>query len=236
MNTAEVIWGPNKRTARVSGLLYLTVVVAGFFSLIYVPSQLIVPGDIAATVGNISASRTLFRFGIVSGFVCYLAFVLLPLMLYKLLSSTNRNAAVLMVVFALTSVPISLCNLSDRLDTLALLNGATYLDALPTAQLHALVQLTLDSYTNGVRVAELFWGLWLLPLGYLVFKSGRLPKVLGILLMLGSFGYLIHCVASVMDEQFTESTVAGLVTLPAGLGEIGTCLWLLIFGIRDQER
>ncbi|MBC7897706.1 MAG: DUF4386 domain-containing protein [Cytophagaceae bacterium] len=226
----------NDRTARLAGLLYLIVVVSGFFSLIYVPSQTIVPGNIAATVASITSSKLLFQFGVVAGLTCYGTFLLLPLALYRLLRPTGAHAAALMVAFAVVSVPISFVNLGHRLDTLSLLSGPIYQQAFPVEQWHAHVQLTLDAYTNGVRIVEVFWGLWLLPFGYLVFKSGRLPRILGILLMVGCFGYLIDSVGGALDDGFSGSVVASVVTLPAGLGEISTCLWLLIMGIRERRK
>jgi hypothetical protein len=235
MNPATSVWGVNRRTARLAGFLYLIVIVSGFFSLIYVPSQTIVSGDAAATFTSISNSKLLFQVGIFSASICYAVFLLLPLVLYKLLSPTGNHAAVLMVTFAVVSVPISFVNLGHRLDTLTLLTGAPYLQAFSTDQLHAQVQLSLDMYRNGQRIAELFWGLWLLPLGILVFRSGRLPKALGILLILGGCGYLIDCLAGAIDADFTQTLFASVVTLPAGLGEIGTCLWLLIVGIRERD-
>jgi hypothetical protein len=217
-----------------AGFLYLIVVLSGLFSLMYVPSQTIVAGDPAATVARISASKLLFQLGVVASFVCYAAFLLLPLALYKLLSPTGAHAAALMVAFAVASVPISFVNLGHRLDTLTLLGGSAYLQAFTTEQLHAQLQLTLEAYRNGLRILEIFWGLWLLPFGYLVFKSGRLPRILGVLLMLGCFGYLVDCVGRILYAGFAETWVAGVVRLPAQLGEIGTCLWLLAFGIRDR--
>lgn len=216
-----------------AGFLYLVVVLSGLFSLMYVPSQTIVPGDTAATVAKISASKLLFQLGVVASFLCYAAFLLLPLALYKLLSPTGAHAAALMVAFAVASVPISFVNLGHRLDTLTLLSGSAYLQAFTTEQLHAQLQLTLEAYRNGLRILEIFWGLWLLPFGYLVFKSGRLPRILGVLLMLGCFGYLIDCIGRILYAGFAETWIASVVRLPAPLGEIGTCLWLLAFGIRD---
>ena len=224
-----------EKTARTAGLLYLIVVVTGIFSLAYVPSQIMVQGDASATVGNIAASEPLFRLGIVAGFICYTAFLLLPFALYKLLSPVGKNAAVLMVAFAVVSVPISFVNLLNKLDALSLLSGANYLQAFTTEQLHARVMLSLDAYSNGLLVSEIFWGLWLLPFGYLVFKSGFLPKVLGILLMAGCFGYLIDFFGSVLFSGYAETTLANFATKPAALGEIGTCLWLLIMGARERQ-
>ena len=224
--------GMNKRIARAAGLLYLIVVVTGIFSLAYVPSQITVPGDTAATVGNIVASEALFRLGIAASVICYTAFLLLPFVLYKLLSPVGKGVAALMAAFAVVSVPISFVNLLNKFDILSLLNGASYLQA---EQLHAQVMLSLAAYSNGILVSKVFWGLWLLPFGYLVFRSGFLPRILGILLMAGCFGYLIDFFGSVLVTGYPETAIARLVTLPASLGEIGTCLWLLIVGAHESK-
>ena len=224
------------KTARTAGLLYLIVVVTGIFSLAYVPSQITVQGDASATVSNIVASEPLFRLGIVAGFICYVAFLLLPFVLYKLLSPFGKNAAVLMVAFAVVSVPISFINLLNKLDILSLLSGANHLQAFTAEQIHTQVMLSLDSYSNGLLVSEIFWGLWLLPFGYLVFKSGFLPKILGILLIAGCFGYLTDFFASVLFSGYADTTLANFATKPAALGEIGTCLWLLVMGAREPKR
>lgn len=227
--------GMNKKIARTAGLLYLIVVVTGIFSLAYVPSQIIVQGDASATVGNIAASESLFRLGIVAGLICYTAFLVLPFALYKLLSPVGKGVAVLMVAFAVVSVPISFVNLLNKLDILSLLSGANYLQAFTTEQLHAQVMLSLDAYRNGLLVSKIFWGLWLLPFGYLVFKSGFLPRLLGILLMAGCFGYLIDFFGSALFTGYSETAIASFVRLPASVGEIGTCLWLLIVGAHEPK-
>jgi Domain of unknown function (DUF4386) len=225
-----------KATARTAGLLYLIVVLTGIFSIAYLPSQLIVRGDAAATFAHISANSPLLRLGIAAGFVCYIAYTMLPLVLYKLLESVNKKAAVLMVVFALIGVTISFVNLFHRLDLLSLTNQSPYLSAFTLEQLQAMVMLCLDAYRHGIVVCEIFWGLWLLPFGYLVYRSGFLPKTLGVLLMLGCFGYLIEVFASTIFPAFNTFRYAGFVTLPASIGEIGTCLWLLIIGVRESKR
>ena len=96
--------------------------------------------------------------------------------------------------------------------------------------------LSLESYRNGLQVAEIFWGLWLLPFGYLVYKSGILPKVLGVLLMLGCFGYLIGIIGVLLFAGYAESTLARFVGIPASVGEIGICLWLLVMGAREYPK
>lgn len=225
----------NKPTARIAGLLYLIVVLAGIFSLAYVPSQIDVTADAAATVRNIVAHESLFRLGIVAGLTCYTAFLLLPLALYRLLSPYGTQPAVLMVAFAVVSVPIAFAVTLDKFEVLTLLSGADYLQAFGAEELQARVMLSLDAYKEGLRVVQIFWGLWLLPFGYLVFKSGILPRVLGILLMLGCFGYLIDFTGRVLFSGYAESGIAGFVRLPASLGEIGICLWLLVMGAREPK-
>ena len=138
-----------------------------------------------------------------------------------------------MVILALASVPISLINIQNQFDVLSLLSGADYLKALEAAQLQAQVMLSLASYNNGIRILQIFWGLWLFPFGYLVFKSGFLPKILGLFLMAGCFGYLINFFGYSLLPNYSETGISTLASLPASIGEIGICLWLLIMGAKD---
>jgi hypothetical protein len=219
---------------RTAGLIYLIVIATGILSLAYVPSQLIVSGDPARTVENIAASQGLFRIDIACGLVCYVAFLFLPLAFYRLLSDVSPSAAGLMVLLAIVSVPIALGNLVNKFDVLTLLSGKAYLAHYSADQLNAAVMLALARYDSGVLVAKIFWGLWLLPLGYLLFRSGRVPKVLGILLMLGCFGYLVDVFGATLFSGYSSTRIARLARVPASIGEIGTCLWLLIFGARKR--
>jgi hypothetical protein len=221
-----------KTTARIAGALYLVVVLTGLFALMYVPSNLIVWDDAQVTFNNIVASETLFRLGIYAGILCYTAFLLLPLVLYKLLQHVNKTHAVAMVALALVSVPISLFNLTHKFAVLTLINKPDFFSA---ADLPKQVLLQLEYYNNGIEVAAVFWGLWLFPFGYLVFKSGILPKILGILLMAGCFGYLINFTGSFLFPGYDSLGISGYISLPSGLGEIGTCLWLLIAGVRVKS-
>lgn len=223
----------NKKTARIAGAVYLALILLGIFSLAYVPSQLIVSDDAAKTVANIVASEQLFRFGIVSGIACYIVFLFLPLVLYKLLKQVDATMATSMVVLAVVSVPISLLNIQAKLDVLSLLSGASYLIPIDTEQLQAQVMLALSSYNNGIRIVQVFWGLWLFPFGYLVFKSQFLPKILGIFLMAGCFGYLINFFGYSLVPNYREIGISTWIGLPATIGEFGACLWLLIMGAKE---
>lgn len=225
----------NKKTARIAGLLYLIVVLTGIFNLMYVPSKLIVWDNASVTFNNILESETLFRLGIVAGIICYTAFLILPIVLYKLLNQVNKTYAIGMVALAVISVPLSLVNLLNKVNVLTLIDKAQYLQVIEADDLQAQVLLYLDFYNNGIEIASVFWGLWLLPFGYLVFKSGFLPKILGICLMAGCFGYLTNFIGGFLFQNYAGLGIARFVTLPASIGEIGICLWLLIIGIKDKQ-
>lgn len=225
----------NKKTARIAGLLYLIVVLTGIFNLMYVPSKLIVWDNASVTFNNILESETLFRLGIVGGIICYTAFLILPIVLYKLLNQVNKTYAIGMVALAVISVPLSLVNLLNKVNVLTLIDKAQYLQVIEADELQAQVLLYLDFYNNGIEIASVFWGLWLLPFGYLVFKSGFLPKILGICLMAGCFGYLTNFIGGFLFQNYAGLGIARFVSLPGSIGEIGICLWLLIIGIKDKQ-
>lgn len=227
----------NDKIARTAGLLYLIVLVTAIFGELYVPSQIIVREDALATANNILASESLFRLGLAIGLIASIAFLVLPFVLYRLLREVDRNLAVLMVVFAAASVPLSFVSTAHDLDALTLLGGADYLQAFTTEQLHAQVMLSLKASFNGALVAELLWGLWLLPFGYLVFKSGFLPRIFGILLMIGCFGYLTDSFGRILfPAGYAESGISNFMIIPSAFGEVGICLWLLIMGARTRAR
>ena len=216
--------------ARTAGLLYLLMIPLGIFGILYVPSSLFVPGDAAATAANIMASESLFRLSIVSALILQIIQILLVLVLYKLLKPVNKVHASFMVVFALAAVPIAMLNEFNQFAALLLLSGADYLTAFGTDQLHAQVMLFLDLHEHGIFIAQLFWGLWLFPMGYLVYKSGFLPRIIGVLLMIGCFGYLIDSVVFFLLPNI-DATISGFTFW----GELLLPLWLLIKGVNVEE-
>jgi len=219
---------PN-RAARIAGILYVipwVLSLAGFF----IRQSLVVPGDVAATANNIMASESLFRLSIVGDLVVQTLFIFLVLVLYKLLKPVNKNHAVLMVILFLVSVPITMLNELNQIAALLLLSGADYLTPFTVAQLQALVPLFSDLHEYGIHIAYIFWGLWLFPLGYLVYKSGFLPRILGILLMISCIGYLIDFYTFFLFPDFGLA-----VNLVTGWTELLLCLWLLIKGVNVEQ-
>ena len=223
---------PNK-TARIAGFLYLILIICGMFSYMFVNSRLIVPGDAATTINNIMASKSLYVSGIISWLISETAFVLLVYVLYKLLKPVNKNHALLMVMFVLVAVPISFINELNKFAALLLLSGADYLTAFTANQLHALVPLFLDLNEYGIHINSMFFGLWLLPLGYLVFKSGYIPRILGILLMIGWLGYMLEFFTFFLFPDFNAAIEP--VFMITGIGEFLLVLWLLIKGVNVKQ-
>lgn len=225
----------NKKLARIAGFLYLGVVVTGIFTLMYVPSKLFHADTASLIFQHITSSQFLLRLGILGGILCYTFFLFLPLVLYKLFRSVNENYAKLMVLFAVLSVPVFFLNLQNLFSILSLITNKQNNVSLPTEQIQSQVMLYLDQYDNGMRIVHIFSGLWLFPFGYLVLKSAFLPRILGVLLMLGCFGYLINFIGHTLIHDYSTYGVSSYISLPASIGEIGTCLWLLIMGVKEKK-
>jgi hypothetical protein len=218
---------------RVVAFLFIILIPVSVFGMIYVPSALIVSGDAATTARNILASETLFRLGIVSSLLGQLVDTMWALVLYQLLKPVNKNMAVLMVIFLLLGVPIAMLNELNQFAVLLLSSGADYLRVFTPGQLHALESLFLNLHDNGIKIAGLFWGIWLLPYGYLVFKSGFLPRFLGVLLIIGCFGYLIQSFVAFLAPNLVME-IAWLPVLTSW-GELLLPLWLLIKGVNVEQ-
>jgi len=153
----------NKKTARIAGFWYLLMAITAPIGLLYVPSQLIVPGDATATASKIMASELLFRTGIVCSLIGHVAFIFLVLALYRLLKEVNPKHALLMVVLVLVSVPIAFFNMLNHIAALVLLSGASFLTVFQPSQLHTLVMVFLNLQEYGTIVVQIFCGLWLFP-------------------------------------------------------------------------
>lgn len=218
------------KNARIAGLLYLLLLPLGMFGLIYAQTQIIVLDDAAATAKNIMESETLFRLSIMSAFLVQVVNILVVLALYQLLKPVNKNMAALMVVFLLVAVPIAMLSELNHVALFVLLNGGDDLATFTTEQTEGLMSLFLNFHEIGINIAMIFWGLWLLPMGYLVFKSGFLPKFIGILLMIGCFGYLVD-----VGIFFLLPDVDVTVSQFTFFGEILLSVWLLIKGVNVEQ-
>ncbi len=218
------------KTARLAGILYLLMAPLGIFGILYIPSTLFVPGDMAATASNILENQLLFRLSIVSAIVVQLVNIWVAILLYKLLKPVNQTHASLMVIFLLLGVPIAYLNELTYFAVLLLVNGGGPLASFTTDQMLAHMSLFLDLHKHGIMIAQVFWGLWLFPMGYLIFRSGYLPRILGILLMIGCFGYVIDSFIFFVNPDFgvtfSEFTFLGEILMP---------LWLVIKGVNVER-
>ena len=217
----QEIKNPNK-TARIAGGLYLLLLPLGILGLIYVPTTLFVPGDAAATAVNIMANESLFRLSIVSALLVQIVNIFVVLFLYKLLNPVNKNMALLMVLFILLGAPIAMLSEVNQAAALIIVNS--------TNPLPNLMALFLELHEVGIQIASIFWGLWLFPMGYLVFKSNYIPKIIGILLMIGCFGYLFDSFMFLLVPDF-GITVAQFTFI----GELLLPLWLVIKGVNVDQ-
>jgi Domain of unknown function (DUF4386) len=223
----------NKKLARIAGVLYFLLAITGVYGIMYVGSQTYVRGDVAATAKNIIANEFLFRTGIAGNLISQTLFVFLVLVFYRLLKQVNEHQAKLMVALVLVSIPITFICESFNITALLILKGEVVKSFAPEQQ-QELAWTFLKMYGSGILVAEIFWGLWLIPLGQLFYKSGFMPRILGILLIIGGIAYLIQVFTALVFpdyryfvNQFTE------VILP--ISEFSTILWLLIKGVKTVK-
>jgi hypothetical protein len=215
-----------KNPGRFAGLLYVLTSFVGFFAMGYVPSKLIVHGNAAATASNIAASETLFRLGIAGELIGQAGFIFVALALYDLLKGVNRRHASLMVV----SIPIAFVNELNSIAALVLVRGADFLSIFERPQRDALAMLFLNLHHHGFVVAEIFWGLWLFPLGLLVYRSRFLPRFLGVWIILAGFAWVVLSLTGILLPQYQDKV--DTYAQPAFFGEIAFMLWLLIRGAR----
>lgn len=226
------------RAARTAGVLYLVIIIAGMFAEFFVRSSLIVPGDAAATASNIAASEGLFRAGIASDMVMILADVAIGLIFYVLLRPVSQALALLAAFFRLAQAATLGLNLLNLFFGLQLVTGADYLTDFSVEQQHALGLLFLNAHGVGYRLALVFFGLSLLILGYLVVRSGYIPKIFGILLVIAAAGYLIDSFAFFLLTNYAsyQASFDMVVVMPAFIAELAFGLWLLVKGVRVQPQ
>jgi len=214
-----------KNPGRFAGLLYVLTSIVGFFAMGYVPSKLIVHGNAAATASNIAASETLFRLGIAAVLIGQAAFIFVALALYDLLQGVSRRHASLMVILIVVSIPIALVNELNSIAALVLVRGESVFER---PQRDALAMLFLNLHHYGFVVAEIFWGLWLFPLGLLVYRSRFLPRFLGVWLALAGIAWVLLSLTGILMPQYQNKV--DTYSQPAFIGEIVFMLWLAIKG------
>lgn len=226
-----------KKTARLAGLLYLVSSIPAPFALLYVPGKLLVRGDAAATADRIRTSETLFRMGITAELVASVLFIFVALTLYRLFKPVSEGAALAMLVLILISFPISFLNVLNDIAALNFAGAGGSFNALSVFDVHqrdALAYFFLRMHGQGIIVpAQIFWGLWLFPFGICVMRSGFIPRILGVLLMIAGCGYLAISLSTVALPQYAQP-IHQVATI-LNLGEVPIIFWLLIWGAKPQR-
>jgi len=219
---------PTVKAARIAGAVYLSMVLTAPFSLIYVPSKLIVRGNATATANNILAHETMFRLSIMGDLVGQVIFICLAIALYRLLRDVNRTWAWLMVSFVLVSAAVGFLNTLNNVAALILFRGDEFLKVFDQVQREALGMLFIRLHSQGQFIDEIFWGLWLFPFGLLVFRSGFLPRFLGIWLIIACLAWIALSITAQFFPTHYSAAFAWLQ--PAFFAEMAIMLWLLIRG------
>lgn len=221
-----------QKVARLAGFLYLLVAVTGIFNLMYVPGKVIVRGNATATAANVLRFQSLYSINILVGLVSSILFLFVALVLYRLLKEVNGDHAAVMVILVLVQFPLGLLELANQLMVLTLVRGADFLGVFSKPQRDALAMLLLQINNKTTSVAEIFWGLWLFPLGWLVFRSRFLPRFLGVWLLVNGLAYVALSCTALLAPGYLDSLNSLL--FPALFGELALTLWLFVMGAKPS--
>jgi hypothetical protein len=219
---------PTVRAARIAGAVYLSMVITAPFTLLYVPGKLVVRGDATATANNILTHETMFRLAIIGDLFTHVIFICLGIALYRLLSNGGKTWAMLMVVLVSVSAAVGFLDTLNNVAALILFRGGDFLSVFDKAELNALGYLFIRLHSQGIFMNELFWGLWLFPFGLLVFRSGFLPRFIGVWLIINCFGYVALCLIALLAPDYYNAAFRW--GQPVLFGELAIMLYLLIRG------
>lgn len=219
-----------KRLARIAGLLYLLVGIFGGFAEGYLEPKMYVAGNASATAGNVVANSGLVRMGVVADLLDGTFFVFLALTLYVLLKSVHKSMARAMLVFVALAAGMTCIAAVFEFEGLRAATGAVDLASFGTEGSNALVLLLLDTQHYGLLTAQIFFGLWLVPLGYLAYKSGWFPKALGVLLVIGGACYLVDLLAAFLVPDFGQQ-IHAFIVIPCIVAETWMVGYLLVTGV-----
>lgn len=215
--------------ARIGGLAYLFIIIAGAFGELFIRNKLLVQGNAAATANNIAASPLLWRVGIAGDLLMHVCDLIVAIVYYKLLRPINKDLALLAVFFGLIQTAVLVANKMNMVMPL-LLENADYLKAFTAEQLQAWAYLSVKAHGYGFGIGLIFFGFECLIDGWLIIKSGYLPKVLGVMIQIAGLCYLINSFALILAPKLAN-TISPAILLPPFVGELSICLWLIFKGV-----
>jgi hypothetical protein len=222
---------PTKRLARIAGFFYLLVGIFGGFAEGFVEPKMYVAGNAATTAGNVVANAGLLRMGVVADLLDGTFFVFTALALYMLFKDVHKSASRAMLVFVALAAVITCVSAVFEFEGLRVATGGVNAATLGVGGSNALVLLLLDAQHYGLLTAQIFFGLWLAPLGYMAYKSGWFPKALGVALVVASGCYLVDMLAAFVAPGFDQK-IHALISIPCAVAEIWMVCYLVVIGVR----
>src|SRR2546425_905172 len=231
----EAIVTSPKRLARIAGLLYLVVGIFGGFAVGYVSPMLYAPGDATATARNVLSNAGLLRIGVIADLLQATVLVFLAMTLYLLLRHVNRNVATAMVILVAIATTIMCLDKVFQFAALRVASDGAYAAAFGIAGSNALVLLLLDIHNYGFLIAQVFFGLWLAPLGYLAYKSKMFPRALGVVLIAAGISYVLDLFVAFASPELSRTVHMYFAILPT-IAEVWMLGYLLVFGVRSAPR
>jgi hypothetical protein len=223
-----------QRYARIGGMAYLVIIIAGLIGEMFIRNPNIVSGNAEATANHILANRQLWRLGIAGDLVMHICDVVLMVVLYVLLRPVNRNLALMSVLFNLIQTAVLVANKLNLLMPLFFLGGDAYLKVFNAEQLHALTYLSVKAHSYGFGIGLIFFGCECLVVGYLIYRSGYFPKLIGILMEIAGLSYLANSFILILAPSLANEAFPLLLAL-AFPAELSLCLWLLIKGVNLEK-
>jgi hypothetical protein len=220
--------------ARIAGAFYLITIIMGVFAEVFIRGALVVRDDAAATATNILAHETLYRFGLTADLIMIACYIAVTLLFYGLFKSVNKSLSLLAAFFSLVGIAVLAVNSLNHVAPLLFLGGANYLSAFETNQLQAFALLSLRMHARGYTISGVFFGIYMLLLGYLIFRSGFLPRVLGLLMAIGGLSFLTHSFASfLLPALMARLPDVGML---GGIAELALCLWLIVMSVNATKK
>ena len=219
--------------ARTAGAFYLITIITGVFAEVFVRGSLVVRDDAAATATNILAHESLYRFGLAADLIMLACYIAVTLLFYDLFKLVGRSLSLLAAFFSLVGIAILAANSLNHLAPLVLLGSARYLSAFETTQLQTLALMSLKMHARGYSISGVFFGTYMLLLGRLIFRSGFLPRILGVLMALGGLSNVIDSLAT-----FLVPTLAARLPdlgMLGGIAELALCLWLMVRSVNAPK-
>lgn len=219
-----------KLKARLAGVSYLLIIVCGIFSHMVVRASLIVKNDAAQTAQNIVENETLFKLSILSDFIMILSYLMLGVLFYTLFKQTNGLVSKILISLNVVGASMMAINMLNQQAALLILDGSEYLSAFDLSQLEALSFFFMKLHDYGYQFAAISYGVWLFPMGYLIIKSNLMPKTIGYFLIIGSIGYTIVFIGTILGVAVPSD-----LSIPADIGEFALCIFLLIKGVKKID-